>query len=147
MRRVAARLGTCVLLTFLAVTAVSGRAASQTSPACGDFLAELHKKPAHTEFVGCSSTPDRQGKPLRATYHVSGQFAAQAETYLVTVTGLARLKRSCCQWDAPPRQFKTADGREFSITMVSGETPVATRAAWPKIPTFEIAVETMTEEI
>ncbi len=146
MRRFAARLAACVLLPFLALAAVPERAGAQTTLACADFLAQLHRKPAHTQFVGCTSVPDRQGKPLRAIYHVSGQFAAQAETYLVKATGLARLRRSCCQWDAPPRQF-TANGREFSIAMVSGETPVATRAAWPEISTFEITVETMTEDI
>ncbi|WP_245268879.1 DUF4952 domain-containing protein [Mesorhizobium loti] len=114
---------------------------------CGDFLAQTGKKPAHVIYVGCSYKPDRQGKPLQAVYHVAGRFAAAAEADLVRHTGLNRLKRSCCQWDAPASQFRDGNGREFSIVMVSDETVVARRSEWRQIGTFEIIVETFTEDI
>ena len=120
---------------------------AQTEQGCGDFLAQTGKKPAHVIYVGCSSKPDRQGKPLQAIYHVAGQFAAAAEADLIRHTGLSRLKRSCCQWDAPASQFRDGGGREFSITMVSDETVVARRSEWRQIRTFEIIVETFTEDI
>lgn len=129
--------------TVPAANPVTARASS----GCADFLGRMDRKPAHARYIGCTYQPGRQGKPLRAVYRVGGQFAAMTETYLIKTTGLSRLKRSCCQWDAPAHQFKDAKGQEFSITMVSGETPVATRAAWQKIPVFEITVETLTEEI
>lgn len=115
--------------------------------ACGDLLAEIGKKPAGARFVGCSAAPERQGKPLRAVYEVAGRDAAVAEAYLVDAVGLERLKRACCQWDAPPRSFRDARGRDFSITMASGETLVSSRERWGDIPVFEIAVDLFTEEI
>jgi hypothetical protein len=121
--------------------------ASEPAPrGCGDFLAQMDKKPAHLTYTGCSHLPDRQGKPMRAVYHLSGRFAAVTEAYLVKFVGLYRLKRSCCQWDSPPHQFKDANGRQYSITMVSDETTVASRAAWGEIKTFEVVVETFTED-
>ena len=114
---------------------------------CGDFLAEIDRKPAHLTYIGCSYLPDRQGKPLRAVYHVSGRFAAVTEAYLVRFVALHRLKRSCCQWDSPAGQFKDANGREFSINMVSDETIATGRAGWRQIKTFEVVVETFTEDI
>ncbi|WP_033838868.1 DUF4952 domain-containing protein [Mesorhizobium loti] len=126
---------------------VSVLAPAQAVQGCGDFLAQMGKKPAHVIYLGCSSMPDRQGKPLQAVYHVAGRFAAAAEADLVRHTGLNRLKRSCCQWDAPASQFRDGNGREFSITMVSDETVVARRSEWRQIGTFEIIVETFTEDI
>jgi hypothetical protein len=107
----------------------------------------MNKKPAHLTYAGCTYSPDRQGKPLRAVYHVSGRFAAITEAYLIERAGLNRLGRSCRQWDSPAGQFTDAMGRKYSITMVSGETTVASRAAWSNIPTFEVVVETFTEDI
>ena len=121
--------------------------AFETTNGCGDFLAQMDKKPVHLTYVGCSYLPDRQGKPLRAVYHVSGRFAAATEAYLVKSLGLNPLKRSCCQWDFPERQFKDAKGRKFSITMVSDETTATSRAAWGDISLFEVVVETFTEDI
>lgn len=103
--------------------------------------------PAHLTYVGCSYLPDRQGKPLRAVYHVSGRFAATTEAYLIKAVGLNRLNRSCCQRDSPASPFTDANGRKFSITMVSDATTTASRAAWPKIALFEVVVETYTEDI
>ncbi len=122
-------------------------AAAQVAPGCGDFLAQLHRKPAHLTYVACRAMPDRQGKPLRATYRVGGRDAAMVEAYLVRTVGLNRLKRSCCQWDSLPHEFKDPGGREFSIAMVSQETRIASRAAWGRIATFEITVETLTEDV
>jgi hypothetical protein len=114
---------------------------------CGDFLAEIGKKPVHLTYIGCAYAPDRQGKPLRAIYHVGGDSARATEAELVQVFGLTPLKRYCCLWESPARQFRNAKGREFSITMASEETTAATRAEWPKIGMFEVVVETFTEEI
>jgi hypothetical protein len=124
-----------------------GRASELASYGCGDFLARMYKKPAHLTYIGCSYLPDRQGKPLSAVYHVSGRFAAITETDLIRSVGLNRLSRSCCQWDSPAQYFKDADGREFSITMVSEETTAASRAEWREIATFAVVVETFTEDI
>ena len=135
----------CLILTPTPIAAV--QAAKATPQDCGDFLAEIDKKPAHLDYVGCAYVPDRQGKPLRAIYHVSGRFAAATEAALVKSVGLRRLKRSCCLWDSPARQFKDAHGREFSISMTSEETIAATRADWPRIKIFEVVVETFTEYI
>ena len=136
-----------VAATPAPVLAAPADAAAVAQPTCGDFLVRMKKKPAHLAFEGCKALPDAQGKPLRATYRVPGRYAAGAEAYFVKAFGMERLKRSCCQWDAPARQFKDARGREYSIRMVSGETTRASRAAWPRIPAFEVTVETFTEEI
>jgi Domian of unknown function (DUF4952) len=151
MKRVSS-LVSAFLVVCLALMPVPGgltfaHAAEPAPDGCGDFLAQMNKKPAHLTYIGCSYFPDRQGKPLRAIYHVSGRFAAATESYLIKSVGLNRLNRSCCQWDSPAHQFKDANGREFSITMTSDETTAARRAVWPKIETFEIVVETFTEEI
>jgi hypothetical protein len=122
-------------------------AAAPAQPTCGDFLARMKKKPAHLTYVSCKAFPDDQGKPLRATYRVSGRSAAATEAYFVHAFGMRRLKRSCCQWDGPARQFRDARGREYSIRMASDETPRASRSAWRRIASFEITVETFTEEI
>ena len=119
-----------------------------TKPAvCADFLAQMQKKPAHLIFDQCSSAPERQGKPLRATYHVSGVHAARVEAALVKSFGLTKLKRSCCQWDSPAVSFKSVRGVDFLISMVSQETLLAKRSQWRDIPRFEIMIEMLTEEI
>jgi Domian of unknown function (DUF4952) len=122
---------------------------SQKIPAatCADFLAQLRKKPVHVTFVKCTAEPERQGKPLRASYHVRGKHAAQAEAALIRSAGLNKLKRSCCQWDSPAATYRSETGQEFMVTMVSQETPVAKRTQWRKIPRFEIIVELLTEDI
>ena len=126
-------------------------AASEPMPAtaqsCGDFLAQIRKKPAHAKFAGCRYSPDRQGKPLEATYRVSDRFAAATEGYLIKAVGLNRLKRSCCLWDSPASQYRDSIGRDFLISMVSEETMVSSRSEWPRIIVFEITVETFTEDM
>ena len=114
---------------------------------CADFLTLLHIKPVHVRFVKCELEKDQQGKPLRAIYRVAGVHAAAAETFLVRVANLSRLKKSCCQWDSPPSQFTGKDGRTYTVYMVSPETTVKDRKKWRNIPSFEIVVETLTEEI
>ncbi|MBB3656518.1 hypothetical protein FHX15_001746 [Rhizobium sp. BK650] len=121
--------------------------AEASAPGCADFLTQMGKKPAHAEYAGCSYAPDRQGKPLEATYRVSGRFAAATEAYLIKAVGLNRLKRSCCIWDSPASQFRDSMGRDFLISMVSEETMVSSRSEWPRIVVFEITVETFTEEM
>ena len=130
-----------------AADAASARVADPAVPGCGDFLAQIGRKPAHAVYVGCRYQPDRQGKPLLARYRVEGRYAAAAEAYLVARVGLGRLKRICCYWGAAPRPYRDRKGRAFTITLASEETVIGTRAAWRRIPTFEIAVETFTEEI
>jgi hypothetical protein len=151
MKQVSSLVSACLLFCLVLMPVPGGLTfapASEPAPySCGDFLARMDKKPAHLTYIGCSYLPDRQGKPLRAIYHVSGRFAAGTEASLIRSVGLGRLSRSCCQWDSPAHQFKDANGREFSITMVSEETAAASRAAWREITTFEVVVETFTEEI
>ncbi len=127
--------------------ATAPRLVPDARPRCADFLSEMGRKPPHLAYVGCRYLPERQGKPMDATYAVSGRFAAGTEALLVKTVGLNRLRRSCCQWDARGHSFKDARGREFSITMTSVETPVAHRAGWATIPRFEIVVETLTEDV
>ncbi|WP_165374836.1 DUF4952 domain-containing protein [Sphingomonas montana] len=114
---------------------------------CGDLLAEAGKKPTGLVFVRCTARPDLQGKPLRATYRIAGRHAAAAEDRLVKSVGLTRLKRSCCQWDAPATTFVDTAGREYQVTMVSDETVVTDRRRWNAIRWFEVIVERFTEEI
>lgn len=122
--------------------------ASAAAPAaCGNALARMHRQPAHLIYEGCAFLPKQQGKPLRATYHVSGKHAAAVEAYLAKAFGLKRLKLSCCQWDGPAAQFRDTDGRDVAISMVSEETLVAARSGWPSIGAFAVIVEIYTEEI
>ncbi len=118
-----------------------------TPAGCADCLAALHRKPAHLDYVGCAPQPERQGKPLRATYRVTGRFAAMVETALRRSTGLAPLRRSCCQWDAPSKSFRDAAGHDFRITMVSDAATAPTRADWLRIGHFTVIVERLTDDI
>lgn len=125
----------------------AARPAASAVTGCADFLAVAKKKPAHLRFVGCRLLAEKQGKPLRATYRVEGRFAGSVEAYLIKAAGLKPLKRSCCQWDSPGGQFRASNDLEFFITMVSDETAIAKRSGWAKIPSFEIRVERLTDEI
>ena len=134
------------IITFASVAGHSA-APSPKKIKCADFLALLHIKPAHVQFVKCALEKDQQGKPLRAIYRVAGVHAAAAETFLVRTTHLSQLKKSCCQWDGPPGQFSGKDGRTYTLYMMSPETNVNERKQWRNIPSFEIVVETLTEDI
>lgn len=114
---------------------------------CGDLLARLGRKPAALRYMGCTSFPEAQGAPLRATYTVDGGHAAAVEAYLVRASGLHPLKRSCCQWDSAPAGFTDKAGGQFMISMVSDETPERDRSAWGKIATFRVTVQMFTDEI
>ena len=137
----------CALVALGHSGAAAARDQTGKPAVCTDFLAQLKKKPAHVTFDNCSSAPERQGKPLRAIYHVSGVYAARAEAALIKSVGLNKLKRSCCQWDSPAASYKSARGQQFVISMVSEESVVTKRSRWREIPRFEIAVELLTEEI
>jgi hypothetical protein len=141
-------------LFFIAcvMTFATGAVARSTPQAplkieCGDFLRILHKKPPRVVFSSCEFDKNRQGKPLRAIYRVAGIHAASAESFLVRTVHLSRLRKSCCQWDSPSSQFTGKDGRAYIIYMMSPETNVESRKQWGDIPSFEIVVETLTEDI
>jgi hypothetical protein len=146
-------IGIAALLLFgLASSTLDGPGRAEPPTAtpiahCRDVLAQMHRKPPHVTLVGCRLMTEAQGKPLRATYKVDGEHAAAVEAYLVRAIGLSRLRRSCCQWDAPPRSFVDKQGRGFTLTMTSQDTAVTSRARWNQIRQFQITVETMTEEI
>lgn len=114
---------------------------------CRDFLGTLQLKTPPILFVGCRWDRNRQGKPLIASYRVSGIHAAAAESHLARTVHLLPLRKSCCQWDGPSTQFTGKDGRTYTIYMLSAETSVESRKQWRDIPSFEIVVETSTEEI
>jgi len=130
-----------------ATAANDGAAASQAAATCGDILSRLGRKPPVARFTGCQSFPDRQGAPLRATYDVAGRDAVAVERDLIRTTGLAPLKRSCCQWDSAPAGFTDDRGGQYTIAMVSEETDVTRRADWNRIGTFRVTVEMLTDEI
>lgn len=114
---------------------------------CGDFLATMGRKPAHLIYEGCRYHPDLQSKPLVATYRVNGRHAASVARALRRSTGMNRVEKYCCQWEALRSQFVDSRGQDYSILMVSEETVHLTREAWPKINRFEVVVETYTEEL
>ncbi len=149
-------LGACLYAPAIMVSAAPSAAQTKAAPIttsmlsakdCGDFLTRAGKKPTHVIFVACTLMPERQGKPLVATYTVSGLHAAAAEAWLVKNVGLIKLKRACCQWDAPAGQFNDKAGRTYQITMASPETTVSARKNWRLIPRFVITVSGFTEEI
>ncbi|MBK1838881.1 DUF4952 domain-containing protein [Azospirillum sp. YIM B02556] len=137
----------CFVIGFSNLSSASASAPALMAQDCGDFLARISKKPPDLVYDGCVYLPDRQGKPLQATYHVQGRFAARVESYFMKAVRLDALKWTCCQWSSRTRQFRSKAGTDFSITMYSGETIFNSRAEWPSIPSFEIIVEAFSEEI
>ncbi|MDR3175556.1 MAG: DUF4952 domain-containing protein [Desulfovibrio sp.] len=124
-------------------------------PGCGDFLEEAGARPLHLEFVGCEAGYESQCRVLRAFYRVSGARAAEVEDYLVSATGMARLRRNCCNWENwPEAQGRQRNGRlahllhpggpanlDLSVSMGSGETLEGrTREAWTEIAWFHVTV-------
>ncbi len=107
----------------------------------------MNKRPPGLVFIACTYLPQRQGKPLQATYRVPGRLAEGVERSLAHAVGMPGLKRACCQWETQRHTFHAKDGREYDITMVSDETVVGARRHWPDISIFEVVVETFTEEI
>jgi hypothetical protein len=114
---------------------------------CGDLLARLGRRPVTLEYTGCTSHPNSQGAPLRATYKVDGKHAAAVEAYLVRIAGLHPLKRSCCQWDSAPAGFTGESGAQFMISMTSDETSERGRAGWSKIANFWVNVQMFTKDL
>lgn len=137
----------CWMFSLPVNNAMAAQTWDEPFPRCGDFLARMHQKPPRLRYVGCNYLPKQQGKPLRATYQVSGALAARTERYLVKATGMLSLRRSCCQWDTPRHSFRAADGRSYDIMMISDETAARNRATWSEIRLFEVVVETFTEDI
>jgi hypothetical protein len=143
----AALLGGGVLAASYAPSPSAAAVPTIVAAGCGDLLAKMGKKPPGARYTGCTSHPEQQAAPLEATYDVAGRDAAAAEAYLVRAFGLEPLRRSCCQWDAPPKSFDDAEGGAFFITMTSDETGVRTRENWPSIPRFQIVIKMFTGEI
>lgn len=113
---------------------------------CGDLLLAIARKPPGLVFERCRYLPDRQGKPLVATYRVGGARAAAVERALGRLVGLKRLRYLCCRWEAPDAQVRVRR-QWYKVAMATGETVVHARAAWGAIGRFEVTVETCTEEI
>lgn len=110
--------------------------------ACGDLLSSLAVKPAYIVYQGCQQNMDRQDQPFRASYHVEGRHARQAEAYLRRVYGLPKLQRYCCMWDSTPHSWRDRrSGYNYVMFMATAETLVRTRAAWPRIERFVIQVD------
>lgn len=135
------------ILSFAPSAIVRSAAQTPLTPVCADFLSILHIKPPYVLFIKCEFDQNQQGKPLRAIYRVTGIHAASTETFFAHAVNLSLLRKSCCQWDSPPNQFTGKDGRSYTIYMMSSETNVKHRKQWRNIPSFEIVVETLTEEI
>lgn len=113
---------------------------------CGDLLAKVGRKTAGMTFVGCTARPEGQGKPLVARYSVKGRDAASVEAYFIRTVGLQRLRRSCCQWDAPMASFDLKGGA-YLLTMSSEETTIDSRARWGEIQQFGVEVRLLIEEV
>lgn len=137
----------CLVIGFPNASSALPPAPTLAPQDCGDFLAKISKKPPDLVYDGCVYLPDRQGKPLQATYHVQGRFAARVESYFMKAVRLHALKWACCLWSSGTTQFRSKAGTDFSITMYSGETTFNSRAEWPNIPSFGIVVEALSEEI
>lgn len=128
------------LLAWLFLLAAGGTQAAEL--ACGDFLAQLGRKPAYLVYQGCQQNRERQDQPFEARYEVDGKHARQAETYLRRTYGLPRLKRYCCMWDSAPHSWRDrSTGYGYVLVMATGETLARTRDAWPQIDRFVVQVD------
>ena len=110
--------------------------------ACADFLAKLKKKPAHVQYLSCKY--HAASDSWIAEYRVRGTYAAEVEDSLVRNFGLARLTKSCCQWDGPAADFTQANAH-YQIAMTSDEdsSSVVTtgRSDWRKLSYFHVVVQ------
>jgi hypothetical protein len=125
------------VIALLMLVPAAGLAAS--GPACEDFLA-AHKKPDQLEYVGCKQQPDLQGRPLQATYRVTGANAAAVERYLGKTFKVKKLRHTCCLWESVNNSYRDRQSRLFTISMETEETTVASRAKWRDIPYFHVTV-------
>ena len=127
------------LLPWLLLLGAGGAQAAEL--VCGDFLSQQGKKPAYLVYQGCQQNMERQDQPFEARYHVDGKHAGQAETYLRRTHGLPKLKRYCCMWDSSLHSWRDRrTGYAYTMFMATEETPVRTRAAWPRIARFVVQV-------
>jgi hypothetical protein len=108
---------------------------------CGDFLAILHKKDSHLEFLGCKRRADLQGQPEEASYRVEGRRAAEVEDSLTKEFGIERLHRTCCVWESMQNSFRDKRGRIFVIAVSTDETKVDRRDHWAAISYFYVKVD------
>ena len=112
--------------------------------ACADFLAKLKQRPAHLQFLSCKHHAGTNGDSWIAEYRVRGTYAAEVEESLVKNFGLVRLKKSCCQWDAPAADYTQGDAH-YEITMTSDEDSpsvvTTARSDWRKLPYFHVIVQ------
>ena len=114
--------------------------------ACADFLAAMHTKPTHLEFLGCKRRTDLQGQPLEARYRVSGTHAAAVEHFLVTEFKIKELHRTCCVWESTQNSYRDDRLGLLLISMSTEETTVTSKSQWPKIRYFYVTVARYTEE-
>jgi hypothetical protein len=120
----------------------------KTEQSCGDFLNELGKSPERLIFLDCQKTTEAQLDVLKATYKVSGEDAADIESYLQQSFQMPHLKFVCCGWEPGPGRgsykpgaaTNNSSGFEYQITMWSEETLIDDRSDWNKIPFFYVAV-------
>ncbi|WP_215408893.1 DUF4952 domain-containing protein [Janthinobacterium sp. JC611] len=128
------------LLPWLCLLAAGGAQAAEL--ACGDFLSRQGQKPAYIVYQGCQQNMQRQDQPFEARYEIDGRHAQQAEAYLRRAYGLPRLKRYCCMWDSTRHSWRDRrTGYAYVMFMATEETPVRTRAAWPRIARFVVQVD------
>ena len=132
----------------LLVATASLAIAADTAPTCGDFLAQLGKKPNHLEYTGCKHNEGGQQEEWIAQYRVPGAHAAEVEAFFVKTFRMTRLKKSCCQWDGGMGSYEQRSDRLFGVEMTSEEdnekTASRSRSVWPKIPFFYVQVSLTT---
>lgn len=131
------RVAMVVLLSLMPGLAIM--ACAQSS--CGDFLAILHKKDSHLEFLGCKRRVNLQGQPWEATYRVEGSHAAEVEDSLTREFGIKRLHRTCCVWESTQNSFRDKRTRIFVISVSTDETTVDRRDHWAGISYFYVKVD------
>lgn len=128
------------LLPWLCLLAAGGAQTAELT--CGDFLSRQGQKPAYIVYQGCQQNMARQDQPFEARYEIDGRHARQAEAYLRRAYGLPRLQRYCCMWDSTRHSWRDRrTGYSYVMFMATEETPVRTRAAWPRIERFVVQVD------
>jgi hypothetical protein len=134
-------------LVLFGATASLG-VASDNAPSCGDFLAQLAKKPKYLEYTGCKHNEGGQQEEWVAQYRVPGAHAAEVEAFFVKQFRMTPLKKSCCQWDGASGSYVQQSDRLFGVEMTSEEdnqkTASRSRSIWPKIGFFYVQVSLTT---
>jgi len=137
------------LLGLLLLAATGAFAvAADNAPTCGDFLAQLGKKPKHLEYTGCKHNEGGQQEEWIAQYRVTGVHAAEVEAFFVKTFRMTWLKKSCCQWDGGTGSYMQRSDRLFGVEMTSEEdnkeTASRSRSIWAKIPFFYVQISLTT---